>query len=451
MSNPVDARIPQDATAEASVLGSILIDSEALWKIRADLKPGDFYDKRNGAIYAAMLALADAGEPIDYLTVSGALKDAGKFAQDGVSGYVAGLIEATPSAVNVLGYATRVVTTSRQRQALAMLSEGARRVYAEPDELDKTLTWLAQTAAQGGRGGEVRQARDMAGVVYDELSYNVEHPLAPGQVRGVDTGWRDLNAKLGGWKPGLYVTLGEPHVGKTFFLIQAAANVAATGRRALVFSLEMTAKQLVTRLCLSDARITSQEYDLGRVPDHKWPAFSARIGDVTSWDLDIVDDLETASSIFATIHRECRSANPPALICIDYLGLIVTDYGRESVNYETSALLRAMKNLTAQVRVPILTAHQISDKAIEARANKRPQKADGYGSGGISQHADVILGQYRSEMHPEAHNAQDPIQPHVMEILLLKDRLSGQSSAFRSVPLIFEETGALRDAARGQL
>ena len=212
MSNPVDARIPQDDTAEAAVLGSILIDSEALWKIRADLKPSDFYDKRNGAIYAAMLALADAGEPIDYLTVSGALKDAGKFAQDGVSGYVAGLIEATPSAVNVLGYATRVVTTSRQRQALAMLSEGARRVYAEPDELDRTLTWLAQTAAQGGRGGEVRQARDMAAWCTTG-DYNVEHPLAPGQVRGVDRLARPQH-KLGGCPAS--TSLGEPRVGKTF-------------------------------------------------------------------------------------------------------------------------------------------------------------------------------------------------------------------------------------------
>jgi len=438
--------IPEDVAAERAVLGSVLIDPEALWAIRGDMQPGDFYDKRNGAIYAAMLKLSDSGQPLDYLTVSGALRDAGKFNMDGVSEYVMGLIGEVPSSISVLAYAGRVVETSRRRTGLVMLSEGARRLHSGTEDVDKTLTWIAAEADRGGRGGLIHAAKDVVTEVHDELDFNLAHPLALGQVRGVDTGWRDLNAKLGGWKPGLYVSLGEPHVGKSFFAIQAAANVAASGRRALVFSLEMTSKQLVRRLCLSHAKISQGDYDLGRIPDDKWGPFYNRSAEVSSWNLDIVDDLETASSIFATIHRECRGPNPPAFVAIDYLGLIVTEYGRENLNYETAALLRSMKRLADQCQVTLFVPHQISDKAIESRSNKRPQKSDGYATGGVSQHADVILGQYRSDMHPEAHNAADPIQPNVMEILLLKDRLSGAANAFRSVPLIFEETGALRDA-----
>jgi replicative DNA helicase len=151
--------------------------------------------------------------------------------------------------------------------------------------------------------------------------------------------------------------------------------------------------------------------------------------------------METASEIFSTIHRECRGPNPPAFIAIDYLGLIVTDDGDENQNYRLSALLRGLKKLSNQCQVPIVVPHQISDKAIEMRADKRPKKSDGYGSGGISQHADVILGLYRDELHRE--NSE---HAGVLEVLLLKDRLGGESDAFRSVPLVFAETGGLRDA-----
>ena len=433
--------LPEDITAEAAVLGSVLIDPEALWQIRGDLQTADFSDARHGAIYAAMLALADAGQPLDYLTITGELRDAGKFGKDGVSLYVSGLIEAVPSSINVLGYAERVVDAAQRRRLLALASEIAKRAHNRQDEVDATQTWLVSAAQTGGRGGDLHAVRDLSVIIYDELEYNITHPLHPGQVRALDTGWRDINAKLGGWRPGLYLVLGEPHVGKSWFVLQAAAQVAATGKRVLMFSLEMTAKQLGTRLCLSAAQITQSEYDLGRIPDAKLPAFSKRVGELEEWDLDIVDDIETASAIFATIHRECRGDNPPALVVIDYLGLIVTEYRSETVNYELGALLRAMKRLADQCQVPLLVPHQISDKATDNRQDKRPRKSDAYGTGGASQHADVILGLYRDDLH----NEESP-NKNIMEVINLKDRLSGTADPYSSIPLYFEPTGRLADS-----
>ena len=118
------------------------------------------------------------------------------------------------------------------------------------------MTWLTSTATAQSRGGELKHAPDVVEDVFAEFERNVAEPLKPGQVRGVDTGWLDLNTSLGGWKPGLYVVLGEPHVGKSFFAIHAAANVAEHGGRALMFSLEMTAAQLIRRLCLAYAGIS---------------------------------------------------------------------------------------------------------------------------------------------------------------------------------------------------
>lgn len=432
--------IPRDHEAEAALLGSILIDPEMLWHIRGDVATADFEERKHGAVYAAMLALADAGRPIDAVTVSGALHDMGKF--DGeLSGFVIALMETVPSAYNAVGYAQRVADAARRRGLLTMASEVARRAYNGQEAVDATLSWLAGQAVAEGRGGAVKHARDLVHGVYDELEHNVAHPLQAGQVRGLDTGWLDINGKLGGWRPGLYIILGEPHVGKSWFTLLAAANVAAKGGRVLLFSLEMTAAQLVRRLCLADAKITQSQYDLGRVPDDKWPAFTERIGAVSTWDLDIVDDLESASAIFATIHRECRGEHPPALVIIDYLGLVVSEYNRESVNYEIGALLRAMKRVADQCQVPLLVPHQISDKNIEHRTDKRPRKSDAYGTGGASQHADVILGLYRDDLHNE--NSPDA---NVMEVIVLKDRLSGAADPYTSIKLIFEETGALKDS-----
>ena len=432
--------VPQDVNAEKAVLGAVLIDPEALWHIRTDLVPGDFYDPKHGAIYRGMLDLADAGQPLDPVTLSGALHDAGKWQGDGLSQYVIEMMTTVPSSINVQGYMQRVLEASRRRRLLDVASELARRAFNTQEDIDHTLSWIAGEAQDGGRGGALRGALAVSNAVYDEMEHNYTHQLKPGQVRGLDTGWRDINGKLGGWRTGLYVILGEPHVGKSWFALQAAAQVAAQGKRVLLFSLEMGATQLIRRLIISDVGISQYDYDLGRIPDDQWPRLAERVGEVSGWALDIVDDLETASAIFATIYRECRSANPPALVVIDYLGLVVSEYNRESVNYEIGALLRAMKRMADQCQVPLLVPHQISDKNVEARQDKHPRKSDAYGTGGASQHADVILGLYREALHNET--AEDP---RSFEVIVLKDRLSGQADPYTSIELYFEPTGALKD------
>jgi len=290
------------------------------------------------------------------------------------------------------------------------------------------------------RGGAIQHAADVASNIWDKAQAYAAEPLEPGQVRGLDTGWRDLNDKLGGWKPGLYTVLGEPHVGKSFFTLTAAQNVAAQGKRALVFSLEMTADQLIERLALAEARLDRHDYEAGRIPDAAWSKFAERIGEISGWDLDIVDDQESASAITSTIHRECRGDNPPALVAIDYLGLVVTDYRGENRNEELSTLLRNFKRLSATCQIPLIVPHQISDKAIEHRTDKRPKKSDGYGSGGIAQHSDVILGLYQEALHTES-----PENENALEVIKLKDRLSGGADPYVRVVLTFEPTGGLRD------
>jgi replicative DNA helicase len=431
---------PSSKEAELALIGSLLIDPEAVWNVKPIVQATDFYDRRNGQAYAAMLAVAERGDPVDIITVSDQLQAAGGDGKETL--YLTDAMTAVPSAINAVTYATSVAETARRRQGLKLASELARRFYDQQQDVDKTLTWGALALQAEGRGGVLKAAKDVIVSVYSELERNVKEPLAPGQVRGLDTGWRDLNAKLQGWKPGLYVVLGEPHVGKSWFALEAAQNVAERGKRALVFSLEMTAEQLVRRLCLAYAGLSQRDYDLGRITADQAERFYERQADISGWELDIADDMETASEIFSTIHRECRGPNPPALVVIDYLGLISDEAGaEENLNYRLSALLRGMKKLSNTCQVPIIIPHQISDKAIESRQDKRPRKSDGYASGGISQHADVILGLY----NPALHNENDP-KAGILEVIVLKDRLGGESDPYATIDLIFSKTGGLKDA-----
>jgi len=424
---------------ERAVLGSILINPACVWDVKSVLQADDFALVKHRYIYLAALALAERGQPIDIITLSAELLSAG-VAKYAPGEYIAELIATVPSSINALSYAESVADSARRRALLKLSGEIAKRAFDAAENVDRTVTWISSVASEQARGGAISHAPDIAEAVALEFERNINEPLKPGEVRGLNTGWLDLNTALGGWKPGLYVVLGEPHVGKSFFAIHAAANVARCGGRSLVFSLEMTAAQLIRRLCLAEARITQHDYDSGRMTQLQIADFYDHIAEISGWQLDIVDDMEIASAIFSTIHRECRGNNPPDLVAIDYMGLIITDYRSENRNAELSELARSMKRLSDTNQIPLISPHQISDKAVRARPDKRPKKSDAYNSGGISQHADVVLGLFDESLHTDS-----PENKNTLEVIKLKDRLSGGADPFASVKLRFEPTGALKD------
>lgn len=424
--------------SETALLGSILINPECIWDVKSVLVPGDFAIGKHRFIYDAALALSERGAPVDILTIVNEMAKAGHV--DPLMGvFISELMSSTPSSVNALSYAETISDAARRRGLVKLGSDIVKRAHDLAEDVDKTVTWITSTASSQARGGEIRHAPEVVEAVYAEFENNMAVPLEPGEVRGLDTGWIDLNVMLGGWKPGFYVVLGEPHVGKSFFALHAAANIAERGGRALLFSLEMTAEQLVNRLCLAHAQLSQRDYDSGRPPDAAVDKYLARMAQIREWPLDIVDDMETTSAIFSTIHRECRSNNPPVFVVIDYMGLVVTDYRSENRNAELSELARSMKRVSATNQLPLLSPHQISDKAVAARKNKRPKKSDGYNSGGLSQHSDVMLGLYDESLHVEGSTKS------ILEVTKLKDRLSGGANPYSSAQLRFEKTGALRD------
>jgi replicative DNA helicase len=440
--NTVPAKtVPYNIEAEEAVLGAALIDPQTIWTIAPVLQPKDFYLQKHQWIYEAMLALSERGERLDFILLTTELEKARRLEAVGSAAYISQLSMSTASFTNALAYAGRIVEASQRRELLNLVSELARRAYNETVPVDETLNYALMQLQQHGRAGALVDICDVINDVHEKFTHNLENPLAPGEVRGIDTGWIDINNALGGWSPGFYVVLGEPHVGKTWFVLQAAAKVAQKGGRVLFFSLEMTAAQLALRLCLSYAGITKRGFESGRMDEKQQRLFVEAEAKIHDWDLRISDDMDNAAQIFSTIHREMRGDNPPQMVVIDYLGLMTTEYKAESTNWEMIALTRGLKNLSRQLQVPIITPHQVSDKATAARNNHRPQKSDGYGSGGPSQDADVLLGLYRESLHSD-----NPENPNTLEVIVLKDRLGGEAAPNKSIPLRFLPTGALVDA-----
>ena len=423
--------------AEASLLGACLIDPEAIYYVVNLITAKDFYEGKHQVTYQAMVNVAENGNVLDVVTVQNELERLKMLDKVGGASFVSELVTVVPSAMNAPSYASIVTDYARRRDMLRTMHNSVKRIYNTKENTDETITWAVQQLQAHGRGGDLVAAKDVVNDLHDEFQEYIDTPLEKGQVRGIDTGWQALNGYLGGWKPGFYVVLGEPHVGKSWFVLTAAMNVAQQGKRALLFSLEMGAMQLVRRLCLQHAGISQRNYDIGQVTKKQVQKFAEMEAQIYDWNLDISTESK-ASSIFSTIHREMRSDNPPAFIAIDYLGLIETTYARESTNWEIIALTRALKNLSHQLRVPIIVPHQISDKAVQMRGDKHPKLSDGYGSGGTAQDPDGVLGLFPPFKYGEGAE-------HTLWVFVLKDRLGGAANPLKPIVLTFTETGKLAD------
>jgi len=332
------------------------------------------------------------------------------------------LLAADPS--NAELYAERVVEQAIRRQ---MFDIGTDLVNASRDpgkNIDDVLNSATDQISSLDRGTLLTPIDSVAKRVAEEFNDYVNNPIERGSARFLDTEWKNLNAIQSGWRPGLYIYLGVPHCGKTWGMLHACANVARHGKRALLFSLEMTANELVKRLTLAYAGVSDDQYIRGDVSENEEKRVRKYLDLISNWNLDIYDSSERVQEILATIYKEMRSTNPPDLIAVDYLGLISTNTDEDNENYRISNILNRFKNTSRRLQVPILMPHQVSDKAISRRKNKEPKISDGYGSGGISQHADVVVGIYCDRMYHKPS-----VWKNITQWIFLKDRLSGQTGA----------------------
>lgn len=418
---------PHNDEAELAVLGAILIDPPYAILATTELRTEYFHNRKYSIIYSAMLSVAAENGTVDYLTLSNYLHNHGDLETIGGAAFLATLINYVPSALEAGNYAQIIIRDYKRRGIIDTGSNIVNQAIGDTDIdviIDKGITQLRKF----GEGGRIPKL-PMAGAesVIIKAAYYKAHPLHLGEVRGIDTGWVDVNVCTGGWQRG-YVTywLGEPHIGKTWTMLNILGNICAAGGSAGLFSLEMSADTdpnaydkttLWERIILSRAKIRTTSYLSGTLTDAEQENLNATADEVSRWNFWIEDEIHDFAKIAATIHSRNRIRKLD-VVAIDYLKLINYQSRAETVNDQMGELCRAIKRLAEEADISLHIPHQISDKKkqVAAKENKKPELADAYGTGHLSQDADVVLGLYRP-----------PDQPNIMQCEILKDRPSGHA------------------------
>jgi replicative DNA helicase len=409
---------PQNVEAEQSVLGSLLIDREAIIKTAPFLRPDDFYREAHGRVYAAILDLHERREPADFVTVCDELERQGQLEAVGGSAYLTSLINSVPTSINVEHYAHIVERTAILRRLIEAAGKIAGLAYGEAEDVDVIVDRAEQILF------DVSQRRVQRGLVsikhiltdyYDRIEYLHQHQ---GEMVGLPTGFIDLDRLLGGLqRSDLIIVAGRPGMGKSSLGMSVAHNAALKHNAVIAFfSLEMAAEQLVQRLIAGETGITSQRLRIGDIHDIEWDKLVKASGTLAETAIFIDDTPSPSPMEIRTKARRLAAEYGLGLVIVDYLQLMVGGTRSENRVQEISYISRSLKSLARELNVPVLAMSQLS-RAVESRQDKHPILSDLRESGSIEQDADVVLFIYREELYE-----QNTDRKNIADIIVSKHR-----------------------------
>lgn len=400
MATTPDKTVPQNIEAEEAVLGSLLIDPEAIFRVSPFLKPSDFYIVKNGWIYDVILSLHERRQPADFVTVCDELENREQLEEVGGPAFISSLINSVPTAIHAEAYGHIVERTALRRRLIAAAGQIAGFAYEEEQSVDEVID---RSEAVLFSISQRRASRDLVPIkqvladYYDRIAYLYEHR---GEPLGIPTGFIDMDKLLGGLqRSDLIIIAARPGVGKTSMLLGMALTAARRFKQKVaVFSLEMSNEQLVQRLMSSETGIDSQRLRLGELEELEWPKFVEAAGRLSDAMLFIDDTPGISALQLRTKARRLHAEYGLDLIMVDYLQLMSGEMRSENRVQEISYISRALKGLARELNLPVVAASQLS-RAVEQRHDKRPILSDLRESGSIEQDADVVVFIYRDEMY----------------------------------------------------
>lgn len=419
----MEKQLPQNIEAEEGVLGSIIIDPEALAQVADFLKPDDFYRNVHRVIYQTMLSLYHQHEVADFITVLDALERQNKLEQVGGAGYITGLINRVPTSGNAEYYARIVEETGKQRRLIHVAGQIAAMAYErDPKAVEKSEELLYQLS-QGKRVGQVTSLSEAIDDFMAKLDVIHEKHLR-GQVSGIPTGFRSVDQVLGGLQPSDLITLAaRPAVGKTSWCLNVAYQVMGdsyrAGKNVLMFSLEMGREQLVRRLLSMESRINQVQLRNGSFDEEAWESIVSASDNLRKGQMWIDDTAGLSLADMRSRARRVQMEHGLDLIIVDYMQLLhaYNDNGKIPDNraQEVSMLSGGLKELARELNVPVLALAQLS-RAVEQRQNKVPQLSDLKESGSIEQDSDIVMFIHRDEKLPMMENG------YILNIIVAKHR-----------------------------
>ena len=400
------ARIPpQNVDAEASLLGCLLIDSDAFVKIGDVVQTGDFYDEKHHKIFEAIHTLYERHEPIDVLTVSEQLKNKSLLDAVGGASYLTELTNFVPTSAHIEQYAEIVATKGIRRRLIRATQEISNIGYDEEKSLQEIIeeaeSRLFAVSQQHVRQ-DISSLESILGESFDRLD---DLHNNKGGMRGIPTGLKDLDKMLAGLqRSDLFVLAARPSMGKTALLLNIALNVATRAKQGsvLLFSLEMGKEQLVDRLLAAEAGVDAWKLRTGEgLTDEDFERLSSAMGELAEAPIYIDDTTGITIGDMRTKARRMHHKDPLALIIVDYLQLMSGGSRFATIAnrvQEISEISRGLKILARELNVPIMAASQLS-RSVESRSPQIPQLADLRESGSIEQDADIVAFIYREEYY----------------------------------------------------
>ncbi len=410
---------PHSVEAEEAVLGSLLIDPDAIFEVSGFLRPDAFYRVQNKWIFESILDLSDRREPLDLITLTEELRRRERLEEVGGEGYIIGLINAVPTSINARNYGKLVEAAALRRKMISAAGTIANLAYDEAESVDIVIDRAEQTLFGISEERTTRDLTPIKQIARDYLERIEELAERGDDVIGVPTGFVDLDRLLGGLnKSDLIIVAARPGMGKTS-LQNALALTAANkhGKRVAMFNLEMSGEQLVQRMIAAETRIDSQRLRRGDLHDQEWPIFMEAVGRLSETHIFIDDTPSITPMQMRTKCRRLYAEHGLDLIMIDYLQLMVTERQSNNRVQEISEISRALKGLARELDVPVVAAAQLS-RAVEQRQDKRPMLSDLRDSGSIEQDADIVMFIYRDEYY----NPDTTERPNIAELSIAKHR-----------------------------
>ena len=411
--------MPHSDEAERAVIGSMFMDTDAIIKASGIINGSDFYMQRYGILFDSIVELNNEGKPVDLITLSEKLKQKDLPEDMADPEFISGLVDNVPTSSNAEFYARTVYEKSMLRKLIRMHEEMANECYQDKEPLDTIMEDTEKGVfdlLQKRSGNEFTPIREVVVEVLERIEQASKNRSS---VTGIATGFKDLDYKTAGLQNSdLILLAARPSMGKTAFALNILDNVSIkNGIPAVIFSLEMSKEQLVSRLLSMESRLDSQALKTGNLRASEWDMLVEGAETVGNGAL-IIDD--TPAITIAELRSKCRKyklENDIKLVFIDYLQLMETNSRAESMQLKIQELSRSLKALARELNVPVVALSQLSREP-EKRPDHHPVLSDLRDSGSIEQDADIVLFLYRDEVY----NKDQSDKKGIMEVLISKHR-----------------------------
>ena len=412
--------MPNSLESEQSVVGSMIMDRDAILTASEILTKDDFYHQQYGVLFEAIVELYNSGQPVDLVTLQNKLREKDVPPEVASLEYISDLVAAVPVTVNVASYAQIVKDKALLRQIIKVNQEIENDCYNGKESVTEILEKTEHdifALVQNHGNSEYVPIRQ---VVMNAIHKIEQASKQKGTVTGIPTGFIDLDYQTAGLQPSdLILIAARPSMGKTAFVLNLVDHVAVRkGLPCMIFSLEMSKEQLVNRMLAMESNVDAQKLRNGNLTDSDWDAIVEGIGVIGNSRM-IIDD--TPGISITELRSKCRKMKLEyglSMVIIDYLQLMTGSGGKssESRQQEISEISRSLKALAREINAPVIALSQLS-RACETRTDHRPMLSDLRESGAIEQDADVVMFLYRDDYYNK-----DTDTPNIAEVIIAKQR-----------------------------